>query len=650
MKNIPITLKFLLIMGLFGFFTLAVALYSASVMSDIDGGYSDLIEHESVAAVSLARANRNFQTIRATVGDIIMASDPKILNSAKAEFDVAHRRFIDLMDTAIAAAATETSLPDIKAQALKVIDVTCSDIIAAGLSTTDPTANQKIQREFYKICQPEIVGVSEAITAATAKLTDKQVTESAKITSTTEHAILMVFFAILAGFMLVCAIGYAVVRATVVKPISALSATMDILAKGDLEASVQGADRRDEIGAMARAVQVFKDTGVKARDLEAQTAQDRHMTEAERARAAEQDRRRAGEMAEATAGLAAGLKQLANGDLGVELSQSFAADFDGLRLDFNAAVSQLRDTLASVAEATRSIDSGTREISSGASDLSKRTEQQAASLEETAAALDEITANVSSSSKLTDEARTVAQAANQSAAHSAGVVSHAEEAMQRIEQSSQQISNIIGVIDEIAFQTNLLALNAGVEAARAGDAGKGFAVVAQEVRELAQRSAKAAKEIKGLIQNSTSEVENGVKLVRDTGEALKTIGGYIGTINRHMESIATSAREQSTGLAEVNTAVNQMDQTTQQNAAMVEQSTAAAASLAQEAGKLRDLVAQFRLEHGAAAQTAALRQTAAAMARPAAASTAVSRPVAARPAAKAVSHGNAAVKDDWEEF
>jgi methyl-accepting chemotaxis protein len=650
MKNIPITLKFLLIMGLFGFFTLAVALYSASVMSDIDDGYSDLIKHESVAAVSLARANRNFQTIRATVGDIIMASDPKILNSAKAEFDVAHRRFIDLMDTAISAAATETSLPDIKAQALKVIDVTCSDIIAAGLSTTDPTANQKIQREFYKICQPEIVGVSEAISAATAKLTDKQVTESGEITSTTERAILMVFFTILAGFILVCAIGYAVVRATVVKPISALSATMDILAKGDLEASVQGADRRDEIGAMARAVQVFKDTGVKARDLEAQTAQDRHMTEAERARAAEQDRRRAGEMAEATAGLAAGLKQLADGDLGVELSQSFAADFDGLRLDFNAAVAQLRDTLASVAEATRSIDSGTREISSGASDLSKRTEQQAASLEETAAALDEITANVSSSSKLTDEARTVAQAANQSAAHSAGVVSHAEEAMQRIEQSSQQISNIIGVIDEIAFQTNLLALNAGVEAARAGDAGKGFAVVAQEVRELAQRSAKAAKEIKGLIQNSTSEVENGVRLVRDTGEALKTIGGYIGTINRHMESIATSAREQSTGLAEVNTAVNQMDQTTQQNAAMVEQSTAAAASLAQEAGKLRDLVAQFRLEHGAAAQTAALRQTAAAMARPATASPAVARPAAARPAAKAVSHGNAAVKDDWEEF
>jgi len=179
---------------------------------------------------------------------------------------------------------------------------------------------------------------------------------------------------------------------------------------------------------------------------------------------------------------------------------------------------------------------------------------------------------------------------------SAEVVSHAEDAMKKIEQSSQQISNIIGVIDEIAFQTNLLALNAGVEAARAGDAGKGFAVVAQEVRELAQRSAGAAKEIKGLIQNSSREVENGVKLVRDTGGALKTICGLIVEMNSHMESIATSAGEQSTGLAEVNTAVNAMDQTTQQNAAMVEQSNAASNVLAQEAARLRDLVGQFKLE------------------------------------------------------
>jgi methyl-accepting chemotaxis protein len=175
------------------------------------------------------------------------------------------------------------------------------------------------------------------------------------------------------------------------------------------------------------------------------------------------------------------------------------------------------------------------------------------------------------------------------------VVAEAVDAMQRIEQSSNQIANIIGVIDEIAFQTNLLALNAGVEAARAGEAGKGFAVVAQEVRELAQRSAQAAREIKELIRNSTVEVETGVRLVRNTGDALKTIETYIVTINQHMDAIATSAREQAVGLSEVNTAVNQMDQVTQKNAAMVEETNAASAALADEATTLLDLVRRFNL-------------------------------------------------------
>jgi methyl-accepting chemotaxis protein len=310
--------------------------------------------------------------------------------------------------------------------------------------------------------------------------------------------------------------------------------------------------------------------------------------------------------------LSHGLSALAHGNLQVRIDEALSSEFETLRNDFNTSVHQLGSAITSISDSISVIDNGSREIAAGTNDLSKRTEQQAASLEQTAAALDQITANVGNSNKRTEEAKHVAVNANQSAVKSAEVAAHAEDAMGRIEESSQQISNIIGVIDEIAFQTNLLALNAGVEAARAGEAGKGFAVVAQEVRELAQRSAKAAKEIKVLIQNSSAEVGNGVKLVRDVGSALNTIGGFISEINVHMEAIATASMEQSTGLREVNTAVNSMDQATQQNAAMVEQSTAASMSLSEEASKLRELVSQFDIG-SARSQSAALRKTAQAM-------------------------------------
>ncbi|WP_337270559.1 methyl-accepting chemotaxis protein [Oryzifoliimicrobium ureilyticus] len=299
---------------------------------------------------------------------------------------------------------------------------------------------------------------------------------------------------------------------------------------------------------------------------------------------------------EAVTSIGTGLTKLAEGDLLCKIGDKFAPDFETLRENFNRAVDQLSSALMSVSQVAAEIDSGSREISQSAQDLSKRTEQQAASLEQTAAALDQITTNVTTSSQRATEARQAAATANTNASSSARVVAEAVQAMAKIEASSSQISNIIGVIDEIAFQTNLLALNAGVEAARAGEAGKGFAVVAQEVRELAQRSANAAKEIKGLIQNSASEVESGVHLVRETGDALKTIEGNISVVNDRIEAIANAAREQATALGEVNSAVNQMDQVTQQNAAMVEEATASSANLAIETEKLRHLVSQFKIE------------------------------------------------------
>ncbi|OCP36547.1 methyl-accepting chemotaxis protein [Ensifer sp. LC163] len=382
----------------------------------------------------------------------------------------------------------------------------------------------------------------------------------------------------------------------IARPIQIITRSMAGLANGDTATAIPYGVRKDEIGEMARAVEVFRQAAISNLQLEEDAKVQRAQAEAERRRVTEEAEAAAQlRLQEATAGLATGLRRLAAGDLAFQLNEPFAPDFEQLRHDLNQAVAQLADTLAAVSSSSGSIDSGAREVSQSADDLSRRTEQQAASLEETAAALDQITVNVGSSSKRTNEARAVASQANESAHKSGAIVSGAIDAMGRIEHSSSQISNIIGVIDEIAFQTNLLALNAGVEAARAGDAGKGFAVVAQEVRELAQRSANAAKEIKDLIRNSAVEVQSGVKLVRETGEALRTIEGFIVTINQHMDAIAVSAQEQSAGLSEVNTAVNQMDQVTQQNAAMVEEANAASATLAQEAGRLRELIARFTL-------------------------------------------------------
>jgi methyl-accepting chemotaxis protein len=404
---------------------------------------------------------------------------------------------------------------------------------------------------------------------------------------------------------------------------------------------------------MAKALQVFKDNGLRSRELEQESEHNRTAREAEQIRTAEAERLRSKSMAEATEGLAMGLKRLSEGDLAFQLDQAFAADFEGLRSDFNSAVSQLRETINSVATATGAIDGGARELSQSAGDLSKRTEQQAASLEETAAALDQITANVSTSSGRTEEARAMAIEANNSARKSGDVVAQAVDAMQRIEQSSSQISSIIGVIDEIAFQTNLLALNAGVEAARAGEAGKGFAVVAQEVRELAQRSARAAKEIKDLIRNSEQEVQSGVQLVSATGTALQGIQTHVIAINSQLDAIATSAKEQAVGLSQVNVAVNQMDQVTQQNAAMVEEATAASSTLAVESERLRALVSRFNTEthhRGGSANHGRPASQAASHAPSHAPSPSPARSLARKVASAFGGGSSAAAATSWEEF
>lgn len=448
--------------------------------------------------------------------------------------------------------------------------------------------------------------------------------------------------AVLVAAVILGLFAFWIVTTRVTRPIQSLTETMSRLAKGDLETAIPSVDSRDEIGEMARAVEVFREAGRNNRRLEAEAHEGRELTERERREREAQRAFEAQKMQEAVDALGTALGQLAEGNVGHRIETVFAESLDRLRTDFNQSASKLEEALRSVGHNAAAIHSGSEQIRAAADDLSKRTEMQAASVEETAAAIEQITTAVRDTSQRASEAGGLVARAREQAERSSVIVEKTVTAMGAIETSSREINNIIVVIDNIAFQTNLLALNAGVEAARAGDAGKGFAVVAQEVRELAQRSAKAAQEIKALITSSAEQVNTGVALVDETGNALRTIAAEVQEISHHVTAIVEAAREQSVGLGEINTAVNLMDQSAQQNAAMVEQSSAASHSLASEAGALNDLLARFRFgEHRQPAQE-----------EPVAAARSPARALIQRVASFAGRSGNAAVapRERWEEF
>ena len=412
-----------------------------------------------------------------------------------------------------------------------------------------------------------------------------------------ERANQVSLFATIAGIVIALIAGGALVL-TLKGPIGQITAAMRKIADGLLDTGISGEGRRDEIGDMARALGIFKENALSKIRIEAESEEQRAVTEAERQRndAEKQDMDR--QIDFAVNALAAGLGRLAQGDLSRQIDTPFTGRLEQLRQDFNVSLVRLQDTLGQIRNNALSIQRSGAEMRQSADQLSKRTEAQAGSLEVTAAAVDEITVTVRSSAERAHEANQVVATTKASADSSASVVGSAIDAMQRIEGAAHQIEQIIEVIDDIAFQTNLLALNAGIEAARAGEAGKGFAVVAQEVRELAQRSAEAAREIKGLINKSTQEVAAGSHLVQETGAVLASISQQIVTVSQHVDMMATASRDQAAALNEVNGSVNQMDQMTQQNASMVELTTVASRQLASEADTLMMLVEQFRLESG----------------------------------------------------
>ncbi|MBB5372250.1 methyl-accepting chemotaxis protein [Acidocella aromatica] len=390
---------------------------------------------------------------------------------------------------------------------------------------------------------------------------------------------------------------YATVLLLVRRPMTGLLGAVETLRRGDYGRQVPGQERHDETGTIAVALEGFRHTLAEGQRHEAAAAEERRQAEQARAEAEASRMAVAAEQGQVVEALGSGLSRLSAGDLVFRLNEAFAPEYEVLRTDFNLAVAKLQEAMKAISVNTQGVRAGSAEMAQASDDLSRRTEQQAASLEQTAAALSEITATVKTTSDGANEARKLAQDAKGDAEQSGAVVGSTVKAMAGIESVSKEIGKILGVIDEIAFQTNLLALNAGVEAARAGDAGRGFAVVATEVRALAQRSADAAKEIKVLIAASGTEVENGVKLVGETGKALERIVGQVARLNQLIVEIAGSAQEQAVRLNEVNEAVSQMDVVTQQNAAMVEQANASCHSLTEEAEELSRLVGEFQIGH-----------------------------------------------------
>ncbi|MGM4914368.1 methyl-accepting chemotaxis protein [Rhizobium sp. 768_B6_N1_8] len=502
-------------------------------------------------------------------------------------------------DTAQAALAEAVALNDAAAKAAKN-ELQKKRLMGAGQLMQNYTArlgdlkevleaSGNIRQMQLNVLAPKISGAFKDLQATvTGAQKNLDGSVEATVAAATSTMLVISGLLIVIGLLLSYLVGRLIASA-----VRGMAQSMERLARGDDTIAIKGVENRHELGAMARSLRVFQETGRAKLIAESNAERARLAAEEERLRQEAERLSDANVMEHAFRQISLGLDALSKGDLSVRVGE---VDHRYIRIrdHFNNSVASLEEAIGSVIRAVTTIRSGLAEISTASNDLARRTEQQAASLEETVAALGDVTRGLNGTAEGASRAQAVVATARTNAEKGGEIVSRAIAAMTEIQNSSSKIGNIIGVIDEIAFQTNLLALNAGVEAARAGEAGKGFAVVAQEVRELAQRSANAAREIKELISTSSMQVKTGVELVGESGVSLEQIVEQVTAMNATVAEIAVAAREQATSLREVSAAGDQMDKVTQQNAAMVEQTTAAAQSLTQETENLAELLHRFR--------------------------------------------------------
>jgi methyl-accepting chemotaxis protein len=547
-----------------------------------------------VAQVDAARsAWDSFQQADALLASVLQTIRFEVSSDAIARFKV----FADEIDTRLAqfkAASDqdehsgEGAAAAVDSAAAVVAEWKKDALILLGASPATAIPAPHVMERFRVTTKQQLQGLV-TLALQHAEAARSHIDEQASWTETLTIA--------LAGAAALLGIGLAMPLAfTLTRPLARLERRMRDMTEGDVDSQIADQGRRDEIGRIAPALSFFQERLIERSRLEADRSEISRVNE-ERLREVEAAHTASGkEQAAIVRELGKAIDAVARGDLTVRLGDGVAPSYEKLKQDFNSALASLENTVRMVSGTTGDIRVGADEMADAAGDMARRTEQQAAHIEEIAAALGEIMTTVKKTADGATRARHAVASANAEAGASSEIVRKAIAAMDKIENSSRQVSQIIGVIDEIAFQTNLLALNAGVEAARAGEGGRGFAVVASEVRALAQRCTAAAKEIKELISTSQPQVAAGVELVAQTGKALEAIGTQVAAISGVVTEIAGDAVEQANSLQGINSAIGQMETSTQQNAAMVEESTAATYSFKSKADELTQRIHRFRIE------------------------------------------------------